>query len=187
MVNQDNLNKSWQSSLVEQYVKPLDSRFSEIGPKHPLWKERIKEEILSLATYVKFLSSEYPIPWLNLKPDPNPKYNFMIWRGFIQVPSQPEIKFDMVILINSEYPKVIPRCFLEEKIADYVGKLYIKNIFTDPDTNKKYIMICHDHMGELKDAWAPNLTIAHFFIREVWYWFAAMQNNIIAEWNKKNH
>ncbi len=48
-------------------------------------------------------------------------------------------------------------------------------------------MICHDHMGEIKSVWGPNLTIAHFFIREVWYWFAAMQNTIIKQWNVKNN
>ena len=110
----------------------------------------------------------------------------MIWRGFIQVPKRPEIKFNMLILLNSEYPKVIPRCFLEESVVNYTGKLYIKNIFNDKDSGKNYMMICHDHMGEVKDAWEPNLTIAHFFIREVWFWFAAMQNHIISEWDKKH-
>ena len=182
-----NQQKSWQSSLAEQYVQPLEERWGTVGPKSPLWKERVKLEVLTLTEYIKFLSSEYPFPWLYLKPDQNPKYNYMVWKGFIQVPKIPEIKFDMLILLSSEYPTVIPRCFLEKKIADYTGKLYPNNTFKDPETQKEHIMICHDHMGEVKRVWAPNLTIAHFFIREVWYWFAAMQNTIVKQWNKINH
>ncbi len=61
----------------------------------------------------------------------------MLWKGFIQVPKIPEIKFDMLILLSSEYPKVIPRCFLEKKIADYTGKLYPNNNFKDPGDSKR--------------------------------------------------
>ncbi len=180
----DYSSKSWQTGLAEQYIKPLSKEFANIGPKHPRWKDRVKAEIMSLAKYIQFLSTEFSVPWLQIKPDPNPKYNFMLWNGFIQVPQRNEIKFDMVILLNSEYPLVIPRCFLEEKITKYSGKIYLKNCYKDPVTNKNYVMICHDHMGEVVNAWEPTLGIAHFFIREVWFWFAAMQNHIINEWDR---
>lgn len=176
--------KAWHSSLAERFVPPLNSKWANVGPKHPQWKGRVKEEILSLAKYIKFLSSEFSIPWIHLKPDQNPKYNFMLWRGTIQIPKRPEIKFDLLILLSSEYPKVIPRCFLEEDVANYTGKLYQKNQYRDDLTKKTYVMICHDHMSEISNVWDSNLGIAHFFIREVHFWFAAMQNNIIREWDR---
>ena len=51
---------------------------------------------------------------------------------------------------------------------------------------EKYVMICHEHMETVDEAWHPQLTIAHFFIREVFYWWAAQQNLIIDSWNEKN-
>ncbi|MHA1728672.1 MAG: hypothetical protein ACTSWY_08050 [Promethearchaeota archaeon] len=176
--------KTWHRSLAERYVPPLADEWAKIGPKHSRWKERVKLEIISLAKYVQFLSSEFKIPWLQIKPDQNSKYNFMLWRGYIQIPKRPDIKFDMVILLSSEYPAVIPRCFLEENITKYTGKIYLKNQYTDSNSGKVHVMICHDHMGEVSDVWNPTLGIAHFFIREVWFWFAAMQNHIITEWDR---
>ena len=54
-------------------------------------------------------------------------------------------------------------------------------------TKKTYVMICHDHMSELQQAWEPSLGIVHFFIREVWFWFASMQNLIIDNWKEIHH
>ena len=176
--------KRWNAGLAEQYVPPFAQKWGQVGPKHPLWHERVKLEIMNLSRYVNFLKSELPRPWFLLKPDPSPRYNFCVWRGYIQIPSQLEIKFEMVILLNSEYPKVIPRCLIDEELIKYAHKIYIKNTWTDPDTKKTYAMICHDHMAELNRAWEPNLGIVHFFIREVWFWFASMQNTIIDNWNK---
>lgn len=180
------MSNKWQRGAAEEKVLPFKEEMGKIGPRHPQWQLRVKAEIVSLTNYLSFLKDQFPRPWFQLKPDPDPKYNFMIWKGFIQIPARPEIKFDMVILLSSEYPNVIPRCFLDSDIVEYAGKLYLKNTFTDPLIKKNYVMICHDHMGEVEDAWAPNLSIAHFFIREVWFWFGAMQNMIIAEWDKKH-
>lgn len=176
----------WNEGLAERYVPPFAQQWNNVGPKHPQWHGRVKLEIMNLSRYVSFLKSELPRPWFLLKPDSNPKYNFCVWRGHLIVPSKPEIKFDMVILLSSEYPKVIPRCLLEEKIIDYAHKIYVKNTWNDLSTQKTYVMICHDHMSEVSRVWAPNLGIVHFFIREVWFWFASMQNTIIQNW-EQNH
>ena len=176
----------WNAGLAEQYVPPFNEKWGSVGPTHPQWQERVKLEIISLSKYINFLKSELPYPWFILKPDPNPKYNFLIWRGELRIPSRRDIKFDMIILLNSEYPKVIPRCLLSEEISNYCGKIYLKNTFTDPVSKKTFVMICHDHMNELAHAWAPNLGIVHFFIREVWFWFAAMQNIIIENYDNKH-
>ncbi|MHA1612151.1 MAG: hypothetical protein ACTSYU_08885 [Promethearchaeota archaeon] len=177
---------TWNIGLAERYVPIFKDQWRSVGPKHPNWHQRVKLEIVALSKYINFLKSELPRPWFILKPDPNPKYNFVIWRGYLTIPARPEIRFEMVILLNSEYPKVIPRCLLEEKIIDYCGKIYLKNTWTDPNTGKKFVMICHDHMSEVTDAWQSNLGIVHFFIREVWYWFGAMQNIIIAAYDRNS-
>ena len=50
---------------------------------------------------------------------------------------------------------------------------------------KKYIMICHEHMSNTH-AWKESLGIVHFFMRQIWVWWAAQQNVIITEYHKKN-
>lgn len=155
----------------------------DLTPKHPKWQERVKIEILNVAKYVKFLQRKGGRSWFFLAPNKEPKYNFMKWEGMLVVPSKPEIKFKMVILLPGNYPYSCPRAFVEEKIVDYCGKLYLKNIWEEPN-GEKYVMICHDHMSEVEDAWKPTLTIAHFFIREVFYWWSAQQQLVIDEWNR---
>ncbi len=178
--------KKYFRSLAERYVPPMAKKWGKVGPRHPAWKKRIKLEIVTLSKYIKFLKSELPRPWFQLKPDPNPKYNYTLWRGFITIPKRPEIKFKMVILLSGEYPNVIPRCLIEDRITNYTGKMYLKNNWTDPEDNIKYTMICHDHMGQVEGIWEPNLGIAHFFIREVFIWWAAQMNLIIKVWDEKH-
>jgi len=156
----------------------------EIGPKHPNWKERVKIEILNLKKYVEYLQQKGGKSWFFLAPTKDIKYNYMKWNGYLQVPTRPEIRFKMVILLPSSYPNACPRAFAEESIAEYAGKVFLKNIWEEPD-GEKYVMICHEHMETVDEAWSPQLTIAHFFIREVFYWWAAQQNLIIDSWDKK--
>ena len=86
----------------------------------------MKIEILNLAKYVQFLQKKGGKSWFFLAPSKNPKYNFMKWDGYLQVPSRPEIKFKMVILLPSSYPNACPRAFAEESIAEYAGKVFLK-------------------------------------------------------------
>ncbi len=82
---------------------------------------------------------------------------------------------------------MFPRAFAEESIQLYCGgNIYPKNIWRDNATDsndKKFVQLCHDHMTE-QSAWHPKYSIAHFFIREVWYWWTAKSNRIINEWDK---
>ena len=167
---------------MDKHVSEFLSKWSDVGPKHPAWKDRVKLEIISIAKYLRFLQSQGTKPWFQLKPTTGEMYNYMQWYGHLLIPQRSEIKFKIIILLTSEYPKVCPRCFVEEKISEYCGKLYLKN--TWEDGGKKYIMICHDHLAEL-GAWRPTLGIAHFFLREVWYWWSAQVNLIIREYDKK--
>ncbi|MHA1749634.1 MAG: hypothetical protein ACTSYS_13785 [Promethearchaeota archaeon] len=186
MINNNHMNNKWQVNIAELHVPPLAPIWANVGPKHPKWQERLKLEVLLLKKYITFLRSEGSKPWFYLVIDKNPQFRGMLWRGYIQIPSRPDIKFNIVILLSSEYPKIMPRCFVEESISNYCGKLYLNNKWKDPITSRSFIMICHDHMKEISRIWEPVLSIAHFFIREVWFWFAAMQNIIIQEWDKKH-
>jgi len=197
-----NAGKAWQVGLAELQIPPFSAQWEVVGPRHPQWMKRIELEGVLLKKYLDFLKSESIPPWFKIMPDMKPPINGSIWRGYICVPSRPEIKFDMVILLSAEYPKVPPRAFVEESLIGLAGsKIYTKNRFPptkdgkepasgewpkDPVTGKSFVMICHDHMSQLQGAWMSNLAIVHFFIREVWYWFAAMQNYIIEDYDKQS-
>jgi hypothetical protein len=195
-----NAGKSWQVGIAELQVPPFSAQWEAVGPRHPQWFKRIELEGVLLKKYLDYLKSENSPPWFKIMPDMKPPINGTVWRGFISVPTRPEIKFDMVILLSADYPKVSPRAFVEERLIGLAGsKIYTKNRFPpakepnpatgewpkDPVTGKSFVMICHDHMSQLEGAWTANLGIAHFFIREVWYWFAAMQNFIIEDFDKQ--
>jgi hypothetical protein len=187
-----NQGKSWQVGIAELHVPPFAAQWESVGPRHPQWQERIKLEIYCLKKYIDYLASENSKPWFYIIPEMNSTIKGVIWRGNICVPNRTDIKFDMIIILSAEYPKVPPKAFIEDRVIKLAGsKIYVKNRFPpkqdpvtgdwakDPQTGKSFVMICHDHMAELDGAWTPNLGIVHFFIREVWYWFAAMQNQII--------
>nr|MDO8112106.1 hypothetical protein [Candidatus Sigynarchaeota archaeon] len=190
--------KAWQVGLAELRVPPFTEKWESVGPKHPEWNERIKLEIHALGKYIEFLRSEGSKPWFYIKPDT--RFKGVIWRGYITLPTHPDLKFDMIILLSGEYPRAMPKAFIEDSLIELAGsKIYVKNRYPppskddpapkqwpkDPETGKSFVMICHDHMSAVEGAWAPNLGIVHFFIREVWFWFAAMQNVIIREHEKR--
>ncbi|HMF34686.1 MAG TPA: hypothetical protein VKK79_24905 [Candidatus Lokiarchaeia archaeon] len=52
----------------------------------------------------------------------------MVWKGYLTVPDRSDIQFDIRILFTSDYPKVTPRCFADQKILDYCGKI-LRNTF----------------------------------------------------------
>ena len=171
----------WQRSILDELIQEFDDKWSKVGPKHPAWKDRVKIEIEKVINYISFLKNTQNKPWFKLFPEKNPLYKYLIWSGNLLVPERPEIKFNIKVLLTSEYPKVCPRCFVEEKILNYCGKIFLKNIWEQE--SKKYVMICHEHMSDTH-AWKTNLGIAHFFIRQVWVWWAAQQNVIIKEFDK---
>ena len=145
----------------------------------------MKFEVEAIMRYLQNLKSKGSRPWFQLSPVDNPRYNFMIWKGQLMVLDRPEVKFDIRILLTSDFPKVAPRCFAYIEILNYCGKIYTKNVWKDPDEpGKQYVMICHDRMAQ-QQAWSDNLGIAHFFVREVWFWWAAQQNVIIQEFEKR--
>lgn len=172
----------WQKSILDEIVKEFPDQSINVGPKHPAWKDRVKLEIERIMQYINFLRRTQNKPWFRLLPERNPRYNYLVWGGNLLVPERPEINFDIKVLLTSEYPKVCPRCFAEEEIVEYCGKIFLKNIWEQD--GKKYVMICHEHMTNTH-AWKEKLGIAHFFIRQVWVWWAAQQNLIIKEYDKR--
>ncbi|MBN1800750.1 MAG: SIR2 family protein [Candidatus Lokiarchaeota archaeon] len=178
----------WMPTVAEYFIPNFPSKAGTIGPRHPAWKSRVKLEIAAMMQYLNYLktmgSSTGGAPWFLLVPEKDPKYNYMIWRGHLLVISDPRIRFEIVVLLSSEYPKTIPRAFVEDKIMQYCGKIYTKNEWKEKD--KKYVMISHDHMGIVGNIWNPTSGIVHFFIRQVWYWFACQIPFICRTWEEKH-
>ncbi len=183
IVGTEKSDAQYSESLVDELIPEFGAEWAKIGPKHPRWQERIKKEIENILRYVHYLKKLSNEPWFRLVPSKNPRHNYLIWNGHILVPKRPEIKFDIAILLTSEYPKNCPRCFADDKIMDYCGKLYFGNVWEQE--GHKYVMICHDHMSETT-AWKESLGIVHFFIREIWIWWMAQQNFIIQNWDEKH-
>ena len=173
--------REWQRSILDEIIQEFPEEWALIGPKHHLWKDRVKLEIEKIMKYINFLRMTQNKAWFRLFPEKNPRYNYLIWDGNLLVPDNPDINFDIKILLTSEYPKVCPRCFIHDNVIDFCGKLFLKNIWEQD--GKKYVMICHEHMSSTH-SWNDNLGIVHFFVRQVWIWWAAQQNVIIQEYYK---
>ncbi|MHA2294708.1 MAG: hypothetical protein ACXAEU_25140 [Candidatus Hodarchaeales archaeon] len=175
----------WVSDTAERSILEFPDLIAQIGPKHPKWPQRVKLEIKNITSYLNYLKQSGSHPWFFLRPSSDSRYNFKKWDGFLKIPSRPEIKFDIVILLTSEYPKVFPRAFAEKSIVNYCGgNIYLNNTWQEGD--KTFVMICHDHMKE-QFAWDPQLSLAHFFIREIWYWWNAKQDTLIRLWDKEKN
>lgn len=174
---------------AESTIMKMPPPIAAISPSSPHWKRRVSIEIKNVMNYIDYLRSQSnPSLWFFLRPSSDKRYNFQKWDGELKIPSRPDIKFELRIVLTSEYPNVFPRAFAEKSIMDYcAGNIYPKNIWTEPGNPKEYIMICHDHMTEQEGAWNNTLTIAHFFIREVMYWWNSKLTRIIEEWDSKNY
>jgi hypothetical protein len=170
---------------AEAVIQEFPPGLAKITPSNAQWTKRVAMEIKNLMAYIDYLRNKQNILWFFLKPCQDKRFNFQRWDGILKIPARPDIKFDLRIILTSEYPKVFPRAFAEDNIKSYcAGNIYPKNIWTEPDNTKQYIMICHDHMKEQEGAWNPQLSIAHFFVREVWYWWQSKVNRIIKEWDR---
>src|SRR4030043_135709 len=133
----------WANGEFLKIVPKFPDKFREVNPRHPAWHTRIKSEVDAVMRYLKYLKQKGTQPWFQLAPSDNPKYNSMIWRGYLTNPDRPDIKFDIVVLLGFEYPKTTPLCYTASKILRYCGNIFTQNIWNDPDdVSKKYVMIC---------------------------------------------
>ncbi|MBD3190082.1 MAG: hypothetical protein GF308_05540 [Candidatus Heimdallarchaeota archaeon] len=185
-MNQDTIsNKKWFSVPAEREVIKMPGPVERVGPKHPLWQKRILLEVKNIEKYLNFIMKSGGRPWFKLAPSTKKEDNFMIWKGLLNVATRPEIKFDIVVLLPATYPTDCPRALIDEIVLKKYkcSKIYTENKYTDPKTGKNFVMICHDHMKKVGEVWTPDLSIAHFFIREIHTWWSAQQNAIITEWD----
>ena len=176
-----------EDNPAEKVLLVFPPELTSLGPSHPAWSKRVAIEIKNLMQYIDFLKAQHNSLWFFLKPSDRKEYNYQRWDGFLKIPNRPDIEFELRIILTSEYPKVFPRAFAESSIMNYcAGNIFPKNIWKDSEPNsKEFIMICHDHMKETDNAWNPQLSIAHFFLREVWYWWNSKINRVIYEWDKE--
>ena len=176
-----------EDNPAEKVLITFPPELISLGPSHPAWSKRVEIEIKNLMKYIDFLRFQHNALWFFLKPSDKKEYNYQRWDGYLRIPTRPEIEFEIRIILTSEYHKVFPRAFAESSISQYcAGNIFPKNIWKDSDSDsKEFIMICHDHMKETDNAWNPQLSIAHFFLREIWYWWSAKTNRVIYEWDKE--
>ena len=175
----------WHPTILDKLIPEFGEKWIHVNPKTYQWQERMKLEIKKIADYINYLRNEKSKPWFTLKPQRHPPCKLRIWHGYLRVPDEEEdIKFEIRVLIPPEYPKLSPLCFIDEEVMNYCGKLYPKQTF--PQNGKTFILICHDHLEKNEDIWKPSLGIAHFFIREIWIWWATQQNLIVREYLRKN-
>ncbi|MCY3412151.1 MAG: hypothetical protein INQ03_11010 [Candidatus Heimdallarchaeota archaeon] len=170
----------FESEAEKLFVKFDDERL-QIGPKSRNWTDRVKLEMKNVSVYINYLQDQKNALWFRLAPSRDKKYNYRVWEGFLKIPGRDDIRFDMAIVLTSDYPKVFPRCFVEEKIIDYAaGNLYIENKWQM--NGKTYVMLCHDHMKDL-NVWSPNLSIAHFLLQEILVWWNSKMNVVLKMWD----
>lgn len=161
---------------IEKELVHIENQYKNSTPKDSNWIERVKLEMKNIAKYLDYLNNQTHSLWFYLVPNRDTKNNFRIWEGYLKIPQRNNVQFDMIIILSSQYPKVYPRAFIEEKIIKYAaGNLYHTTEYIH--NNKKYIMICHDHIDEL-NLWTPDLTIAHFLLREVLVWWNSKLSTI---------
>ena len=174
----------WHRTIIDESVPEFPPNIANIGPKDgSAWIQRVKFEIKYLLKLLDYLKGCNENCWFKLFPDSARSYNYLVWGGHLCIPERPEIKFDIKVVLTSEYPKNFPRCFIEEEAVKYCDKIFLKNVWNQ--NGKIYKMICHQHLRD-GSVWKTNLGIAHFFIREIWVWFAVQQNYIINEYDRIN-
>ena len=182
----DRLKFFGEDNPAEKVLITFPQELTSLGPTHSAWSKRVAIEIKNLMKYIDYLKSQNNSLWFFLKPSNKKQYNYQKWDGFLKIPNRPDIEFEIRIILTSEYPKVYPRAFAESSIIHYcAGNIFPKNIWKDADdpNSKEFVMICH-HMKDTDDAWNPQLSIAHFFLREIWYWWSSKTNRVIYEWDK---
>ncbi len=165
---------------LEEDIPEIPDSISKISPTDGDWMDRVKIELALLVRYSKLLKKRKHRQWFRLVPRTRSNDNYQIWRGYVKVPARPKVKLDLAVVLTTEYPGVMPRAFLDEKVSDLCDKLWPKLTWTEDD--KRFVMICHDHMKGLAQAWHQKLGIVHFLSRQVWIWWIAQQELIMRHW-----
>lgn len=169
---------------IERHFPEMPKEVSRITPRDRDWYDRVKVELAFMVRYKNLLMKRFKAPmWFQLVPRARDGDNYQKWKGFIKVPEEPTLEFDLRVVLGSEYPKVMPRAFLDDRICGLTSKFYRKPTFEED--GKVFYPICHDHMKELKRAWKPTYGIAHFFSREIYIWWVSELNCIVSEWRKR--
>lgn len=169
---------------AESVLVTFDHTELQFGPGHNLWEKRVGLEIENLRALLGFLEERNNALWFFLMPHHDPKFQYRVWNGHLKIPTRKDIQFDLRVVLTSEYPRVFPRAFVEESLVDYAaGNLYVESRW-EVNESKPFVMICHDHIKD-QQFWSPNLSIAHFLLREIWMWWNAKSNTIINLWDEQ--
>ncbi|MDH5403205.1 MAG: hypothetical protein OEY49_11990 [Candidatus Heimdallarchaeota archaeon] len=177
------MGETYLEDPAENELKLMNSPDLQIGPAHVNWEKRVEIELYNIKNYLNFLRRQENSLWFSLAPDRNKKFKFRIWKGTLFVPNRPDISFELRIIFSSDYPKVFPRAFVEESMIKYAGsKLYVESRW-DTNEKKSFVMICHEHLKAF-DVWSPNLSIAHFLIRQILIWWNSIMHLVVKMWDE---
>ncbi|MHA2037805.1 MAG: hypothetical protein ACW98X_15325 [Promethearchaeota archaeon] len=59
-------DKRWQRSILDEIIQEFPSKWIDVNPKHPAWKDRVKLEIEKIMQYINFLRNTKNRPWFKL-------------------------------------------------------------------------------------------------------------------------
>ncbi len=181
--------KHFFTSPAEEELLIFDDKRLQIRPKSSNWVKRVKVEITNIQKYLAFLRKQQNALWFDLAPDRRKEFKYKVWKGQFKIPSRPDIYFDMRVILTNEYPHAMPRAFIEDSITKYTSKhLYLNSRWDrtmDKAETKSFVMICHDHSKEF-ELWTPNLSIAHFLLRQILYWWNAKINILVDRFDELN-
>jgi len=174
-------------NYVEQHLDYISDKRLQITPRNRNWDKRIRLEIIQIHKYLKYLSDRGQDRWFQIAPNKDKtKHNYRVWEGKLKVTQRSDISFDIIIILSSKYPKIMPKAYIEKDVLKYSrnNNIFVNRKYPKEGTHKgkEYVQICHEHMED-NNYWTPELTIAHFLLREVLIWWNANISTIIKAWD----
>ena len=62
-------NPRWQRNILDELIQEFNDKWSNVTPKHPAWKDRVKLEIEKIINYIGFLKNTQNKSWFKLFPE----------------------------------------------------------------------------------------------------------------------
>lgn len=143
-------------------------------------KSRLKWETKAWKKYNKLQKKQKNV-WIIL--EPIKELNYDMWAGKVRHLSNKKIKFEARVVFLPEYPAEMPALYLEGKILNYCGKMYIKTSFTE-ESGEKFYMAALDAVTDLS-FWDDTMDLSHFLERAAFPWWKAQQDVIESSYNEK--
>lgn len=166
-------------SKLKELLIEFSDKWTKVGPDHSQWNERMVFEIDKINNYFKLLKEYHINSWIFFHPEKIEKFKYKLWNGYLQDPNHTQVKFEIYILLTNNYPKIAPRCYIEEKIINYCS--YVSPKMTFEKDGKIFIQM---DAYFSKFNWRPTFGLIHFIVKAVQIWWAVNKNKIVEVYNK---